>query len=54
MAAFAKELAVGVVFKIGKSAFGAKQATLEIKPRSWAGGNPLRPVPGLPPRPRRS
>ena len=47
-------LAEGVSSKIGKSAFRAKQATVEIKPESWAGGgDPLWPVPGLPPRPRR-
>jgi hypothetical protein len=31
---------------------GAKQTTLESKPERGPGGDPLRPVPGVPPRPR--
>src|SRR5215472_9696004 len=32
---------------------GAKQTTLESKPERGPGGDPLRPVPGEPPCPRR-
>jgi hypothetical protein len=41
MAAFREELA------------RAKQTTLESKPERGPGGDALRPVPGVPPRPRR-
>jgi hypothetical protein len=34
-------------------AFGAKQTTLESKAERGPGGDPWRPVPGVPPRRRR-